>query len=58
MWYDDNLGTVYVGDKLTQGTVQNVLTDNAEEISIDEYNNLMKNTQRGANGFGSSDVKH
>ena len=58
LWYDDNLGTVYVGDKLTQGTVQNVLTDNAEEISIDEYNNLMKNTQRGANGFGSSDVKH
>ena len=57
LWYDDKLGTVYVGDKLTQGVVQNVLTDDAEEVSIDEYNEIMKNSKRGADGFGSSDVK-
>ena len=57
LWYDDKLGTVYVGDKLTQGVVQNVLTDDAEEVSIDEYNEIMKNSKRGADGFGSSDIK-
>ena len=58
MWYDDKFGTVYVGDKLTQGVVQTVLTDDAEEITLEEYNVLMENSQRGADGFGSSDVKH
>lgn len=58
LWYDDKLGTVYVGDKLTQGVVQTVLTDDAEEISLEEYNELMQNSQRGADGFGSSDVQH
>ncbi len=57
LWYDDKLGTVYVGDKLTQGVVQNVLTDDAEEVSIDEYNEIMKNSKRGTDGFGSSDIK-
>lgn len=58
LWYDDKFGTVYVGDKLTQGVVQAVLTDDAEEITSEEYNALMENSQRGADGFGSSDVKH
>lgn len=57
LWWDDKLGTIYVGDKLTQGTVQHVLTTDAEEISLEEYDELMKNSQRGADGFGSSDVK-
>ena len=58
LWWENELGRVYIGDKLTQGTVQTILTDDAEEISEEEYNALMKNTKRGANGFGSSDVKH
>lgn len=58
LWWDDKLGTIYVGDKLTQGTVQHVMTDDAEEISLDEYNEIMKNSKRGDGGFGSSDVKH
>ena len=57
LWYDDKFGTVYVGDKLTQGVVQHILTDDAEEISLEEYNEIMANAERGANGFGSSDVK-
>ena len=32
--------------------------DSIEEIDEDEYNELMKNSARGADGFGSSDVKH
>ena len=55
---NDKFGTVYVGDKLTQGVVQTVLTDDAEEITLEEYNVLMENSQRGADGFGSSDVQH
>ena len=58
LWLDDKLGTIYVGDKLTQGTVQHVMTDDAVEISLDEYNEIMKNSKRGDGGFGSSDVKH
>lgn len=58
LWWDDKLGTIYVGDKLTQGTVQHVMTDDAVEISLDEYNEIMKNSKRGDGGFGSSDVKH
>ena len=58
LWYDDKVGTGYVGDKLTQGVVQPVLTDDAEEITLEEYNVLMENSQRGADGFGSSDVQH
>jgi dUTPase len=59
LWYDrDGGGRIYVGDKLTQGTVQEVKTDNAEEVSLEEYNKIMANSKRGADGFGSSDVKH
>ena len=58
LWWDDKLGTIYVGDKLTQGTVQHIMTDDAEEISLEEYNEIMKNSKRGDGGFGSSDVKH
>jgi hypothetical protein len=30
----------------------------AKEISEEEYNQLMNQSKRGDNGFGSSDVKH
>lgn len=58
LWWDDKFGTVYVGDKLTQGVVYKTLTDDAIELSAEEYENKMKNAQRGSSGFGSSDVKH
>lgn len=59
LWYDrDGGGRVYVGDKLTQGTVQEVETDDAVEVNLEKYNEIMANSKRGDNGFGSSDVKH
>lgn len=59
LWYDsENGGTIYVGDKLTQGVVFETKTDNAEEVDEEKYNEIMKNSQRGADAFGSSDVKH
>lgn len=58
LWWDDKFGTVYVGDKLTQGTVQTVETDDAVELYDYEYNDIMANSKRGSDGFGSSDVKH
>ena len=59
LWYDsENGGTIYVGDKLTQGIVYNTLTDDAIELLLEEYNKKMELSQRGDNGFGSSDVKH
>ena len=59
LWYDsENGGTIYVGDKLTQGVVFETKTDNAEEVDEEKYNEIMKNSQRGSDAFGSSDVKH
>lgn len=54
----DNNNIVYCGDKLTQMIVLPVYHVNPFEIDEDEYNELMKNSARGADGFGSSDVKH
>lgn len=58
LWYDEEEGTVYCGDKLTQGVVYETLTDDAIEVSAEEYAKYMENSKRGADGFGSSDVKH
>ena len=59
LWYDsENGGTVYVGDKLTQGVVFETKTDDAIELTQSEYDEKMKNSKRGSDGFGSSDVKH
>ena len=44
LWWENESGRVYIGDKITQGTVQTVLTDDAEEISEEEYNELMDGT--------------
>ena len=58
LWYDsENGGTIYVGDKLTQGIVYNTLTDDAIELLLEEYNKKMELSQRRDNGFASSDVK-
>lgn len=49
---------VYCGDKLTQMVVLPVA--HVEPICVDEneYNVIMQNSARGADAFGSSDVKH
>lgn len=49
---------VYCGDKLTQMMLIPIFHTEYEEISEDEYNELMSNSERGSDGFGSSDVKH
>lgn len=56
----DNLndGLVYCGDKLTQLLILPVKHTEPEEITEEEYDKLMSESERGANGFGSSDVKH
>ena len=52
-------GIIYVGDKITQMVVLPViLIDKCNELTIDEYEELMKNSKRGSNAMGSSDVKH
>lgn len=58
LWWDDKFGTIYVGDKLTQGTVQQVETDDAVELYDYEYDDIMATSKRSDSGFGSSDVKH
>ena len=50
--------TVYCGDKLTQMVVLPVKHCNILEVNDEHYNAMMKNSQRGDNSFGSSDVKH
>ena len=56
---DDFDGVFYVGDKITQMMVINVADmEPAEEITKEEYDTLMSGSQRGSDGFGSSDEKH
>jgi len=49
---------VYCGDKLTQMVILQVNHLEPNEISEEQYNDLMKDSMRGSNAFGSSDVKH
>ena len=49
---------VYCGDKLTQMMLIPVFHTKYEEISEEEYNDIMSKSNRGDSGFGSSDVKH
>lgn len=52
-------GIIYVGDKITQMVVLPiVLVNKCNELTIDEYEELMKNSKRGSDAMGSSDVKH
>lgn len=55
---DEEKGIVYCGDKLTQMMLIPVFHTQYEEVSEDEYNKIMSDSQRGDKGFGSSDVKH
>lgn len=54
----DNKNIIYCGDKLTQMILIPVFHTNYEEIDEESYNNIMSNSNRGDNGFGSSDEKH
>lgn len=52
-------GIIYVGDKITQMVVLPIiLVDKCNELTFDEYKELMKNSKRGSDAMGSSDVKH
>ena len=55
MYFGEN---IYCGDKFSQMVVLPVVKTEIEEMSSTDYENLMANSQRGADGFGSSDVKH
>ena len=50
---------IYAGDKVIQQLIIPVwLVDTIEEVSEDEYNEIMKDSERGDKGFGSQDIKH
>lgn len=49
---------VFVGDKLVQMMLIPVFHTTYEEISENEYNDIMSGSERGDSGFGSSDIKH
>jgi dUTPase len=49
---------VYCGDKLTQMMLIPIFHDEYVDVDEETYNNIMKNSQRGDKGFGSSDIKH
>jgi dUTPase len=49
---------LYCGDKLAQMVVLPIVKTEIEEVEDTTYNDLMSNSQRGSDGFGSSDVKH
>lgn len=54
---DESKAIVYCGDKLTQMMLIPVFHTQYEEVSENEYNQLMEKSERGDKGFGSSDVK-
>ena len=56
--YTEGQNIVYCGDKLVQMILIPVYYEEYEEINEDEYNKIMKDSLRGSNGFGSSDIKH
>ena len=55
-YYKDNI--VYCGDKLTQMMLIPVFHTQYDEIQEEEYNEIMSNSLRGDQGFGSQDIKH
>lgn len=55
---DDGQNIVYCGDKLTQMMLLPVFHSKYDEITEEEYNEIMSNSKRGESGFGSSDIKH
>lgn len=55
---DSSKRIVYCGDKITQMVILPVINATWEEIDPKEYFELMSNSNRGFQAFGSSDVKH
>lgn len=55
---EDGQNIVYCGDKLTQMMLIPIIHTQYEDITEEEYNKLMENSQRGDSGFGSQDIKH
>ena len=55
---DTGQNIVYCGDKLTQMMLIPVFHTQYEEVNEDDYQKIMANSERGANGFGSQDIKH
>ena len=55
---DREQGIVYCGDKIVQQLVIPVLGDIVEELTADEYSDVMSGSSRGNKGFGSSDENH
>lgn len=49
---------IYAGDKLIQMLVLDVYHVEPTEVSKDEYDEMMKNSERGDTAFGNSDIKH
>lgn len=53
---DVDLYKVFAGDKITQQVILPIyLVDKCEEIDKDEYDEIMKDSNRGDAGFGSTD---
>lgn len=48
---------VYCGDKLSQMLILDIHHVEPTEVSEEEYVEIMKDSKRGADGFGSTDVK-
>ena len=56
--FEDGQNEVFAGDKLTQMMLVPVFHTQYEEVSQEEYNEIMANSKRGDAGFGHSDIKH
>jgi dUTPase len=49
---------IYCGDKFVQFVILPIVKTNLTEVDKDKFNELHSDSKRGADGFGSSDVKH
>jgi dUTPase len=49
---------IYVGDKLVQMIIINVEQDDVINLNKEDYEMTMAESERGSDGFGSSDEKH
>lgn len=56
--FEDGKNKVFAGDKLVQMMLIPVFHTQYEEVTEEEYNDIMSESNRGDAGFGSSDVKH
>lgn len=49
---------IYCGDKITQMLILPIIHSDYDEVSADEYYDIMSNSERGSDSFGSGDEKH